>query len=79
VRREYRLDAKASEQRGGLLRRDAGAGQLRDGCLKTAFLRSGRRAQVVAPPPNAMNPLREIDDLEVRRERSDQRFGVAGR
>jgi len=26
-----------------------------------------------------MNPLGEIDDLEVRRERSDQRFGVAGR
>src|SRR2546426_5460852 len=41
--------------------------------------RIARAAQVVAPAADAVNPLGEIDDLEVGGERADQRFGVARR
>ena len=79
MRGEYGFDAQPLEQRCRLCRRDAGGGQPQDRGLEAAFLWVGRAAQIVAPAPDAVNPFGEIDDLEVRGKRADQRFGIARR
>src|SRR6266511_3564404 len=77
MRGEDRLDPQPLQQRGNLGRRDACRGEPSDGGLEAAFLGIARAAQVVAPAPDAVNPLGEIDDFEVGSERADQRFGTA--
>ena len=61
------------------MRRQPGVGQLCDRRPQAALLGSRGRAQIVAPSPDAVNALGEIDDFEIRGERADQRFGIAGR
>ena len=79
MRREHRLDQHPLEQRDDLRRADARGGQLLSSGREAPFLGIGSPAQIVAPAPDAMNALCEIDDLEVRGERADQRFGIARR
>src|SRR6266446_69147 len=79
MRSEHGLDPQPLEQGGDLGRRDAGGSEPKGPALETALLRIARAAQVVAPAADAVNPLGEIDDLEVRGERADQRFGIARR
>jgi hypothetical protein len=79
VRGEHGLDPQPLEQGRHLGRRDAGGGELCDGSLETALLGIARTAEIVASTPNPVNALGEIDDLEVRREGADQRFGITRR
>src|SRR5258705_863644 len=77
MRGEDRLDAQPVQQRGELGRRNTGRGETGDGGLEAALLGIARATEVVAPAPDAVNPLGEIDDFEVGGERADQRFGIA--
>ena len=76
---EHGLDQQALEQRRDLRWRDARGREPHDHVPQTAFLGIAGAAEIVAPAADAVNPLGEIDDFEVRGERADQRFGITRR
>ena len=79
MRGENRLDMQALQQRRDLAPGHVRVGELAERRGETALLGFGGALQVIAAPPDSMNPLGEIDDLEVRRERAHEHFRLAGR
>ena len=75
MRREYRLDAQAPEQRDDLLERDTVPLQPVKAVVQAPGLRSRVRIDVLPPAPDAVHLFGHVHDLEPGRKGADQLEG----